>query len=177
MTELTPYLNKLLTLKRQVAVNIFAIGGLLKAIRDDELWKEQTDSWHGFLGLPEISYSQGFASQSIKVFESFSTLKVVVDDIEPYKLYLIADKVQEEPDKAEDWIEDARQLSRSDLKVKLGKVKEYTPLEDRIDEFLGTIQFRDYFSDENNCEEKFKKLLLDFSTWKKSKKGDNNAKN
>jgi len=166
MTELTPYLNKLLTLKRQVGASIFVIGGLLKAIRDDELWKEQTDSWHGFLGLPEISYSQGFASQSIKVFESFSTLKVVVDDIEPYKLYLIADKVQEEPDKAEDWIEDARQLSRSDLKVKLGKVREYISLEGRIETFLAEIQPEPYIVDrrKDNWREKFAALI---KTWEK----------
>lgn len=160
---LKAYVDKILALKSYIGSNLLALGGLLMEIRDQELWKETSDGWKEFLGMPEISISEGHASQMIKVWEVFKDFSSdKLEGVDHYKLYLIADKVNDEPDKAEAWIDDARQLSRSDLKVKLGKQREHQPLEERIDEFLEEIQPEPYIVDRNkdNWRQKFKKLIL-----------------
>lgn len=118
---LNEHVEKLLLLKRSVGENMFAIGGVLKEIKDEKLYKEQYDTFEEFLGDPEVSFCRATAYKAMRVYEVYGSRMLDVAGIDTDKLALLADNVQAEPTKADELIEDARVLSRSDLRKKYGK--------------------------------------------------------
>jgi hypothetical protein len=135
---LNDFVSHLKILKTNIGANLFAIGGVLKEIKDQKLYEEQYETFNEFLGDPAVSMNRGVAHKAITIYEVFSSCKHDnLYDIDQDKLYLLAPNVKAEPDKLEHFIADARLLSRSDLREKYGKrVKPSVALADKIKQFI-----------------------------------------
>lgn len=130
------YIDKLKDLKRTVGGSLFAIGALLKEVRDKKLYEEQYDSFNEFLGDPELSFRRSTAYKAITVYEVYQSSKLDISGIDHDKLYLLAENVRKEPDKIKEFIADAKYLSRSDLRKKYGKQVKKPDLDARIEQFI-----------------------------------------
>jgi hypothetical protein len=116
-------LDDILRAKYNVVANYLALGLLFKENRDGGLFKLLGyDSFEDFIGSPEVAFSRSKAYLLIHIRELYKD-KLGIDDktlleIGNSKLALIAPVV--ESDK-EGWLTKARELSKSDLRIELGR--------------------------------------------------------
>lgn len=116
-------LEGILAAKYNVVANYLVLGLLFKENRDEGLFKLLGyDSFEDFIGSPEVGFSRSKAYGLIRIRELYKE-KLGIDDktlleIGNAKLALIAPVV--ESDK-EGWLEKARHLSKSDLRIEIGQ--------------------------------------------------------
>jgi len=116
------YSNHLTILRLKYSINkdLFKLAIFLKESRDKKYYKimNYADTWEGYLATPEVNISRGYAHKLITNYEIW-VLKWKfrmrdINDIDAEKLYL-AGMVATKKD-YEEWLEKARQLSRSDIR-------------------------------------------------------------
>jgi len=122
--------TELLHLKKTANEYYFRLGGLLKEVRDNQLWAESYESFTAYCADPELDFSVSHAKNAITLVERFPNWQRLID-IGYSKLLAIAPHI-EKHDKDE-LIGMARSLSRSDLYHELAELKlkrdtSYTPL-------------------------------------------------
>ena len=116
-------LEGILAAKYNVVANYLVLGLLFKENRDEGLFKLLGyDSFEDFIASPEVGFSRSKAYGLIRIRELYKE-KLGIDDktlleIGNAKLALIAPVV--ESDK-EGWLEKARHLSKSDLRIEMGQ--------------------------------------------------------
>lgn len=170
---LNKYIEKIILLKRSVGENLITLGGLLHDLKENEYYKEQSETFEEFLALPEISFSRATAYKAMRIYEAFvlqagQTIESIAD-IDCDKLALIAGPVANSPEKITDYLSQARMLSRSDLRVELGRPTSYQTLEQRVIAFLDIIQPDHYVPDmrkKNGWAKAFKKLIMEWENYK-----------
>ena len=114
-------------LKKEIESNFIKLGGYLKLIRDEKLFKEKGClTFEEYIGQPELSLNRSTTYAIINVFEVFFE-KSNQSDIEELteigysKLNRIS-QFKEQPD-FEEWIYKAKTLSLSDLGAEIKEVK------------------------------------------------------
>ena len=170
--------EKLLQYKRETGKNLFVIGGILAEIQDGRFYEERCETFEQYLGEPEISMHRSTAFKAIKVYKTFGCLLSRMPDlcsIDSDKLYLITGKIKEQPDKAREWIEIARTLSRSDLRDRVrehsGKVPKHSlSAWDKADLFLNeNFKAEVYVGKVKSGEDlvsMIRQVLVDFQQWR-----------
>lgn len=125
-------IEKIIIIKKNVYLAFRVLGELLYNVKTKELYKTTYETFEEFLGDPEISFSRITAYKMIKIYAIFVKRLNVwekVQDIDSDKLYMISDVVVH--GFADDWIERARTLSRSDLRGLLRNEDELPELESK----------------------------------------------
>jgi len=116
--------QRLIALKKEVSVKAFEIGCVLYEVRDKKLFEPEYETFNEFLADPELSFSRITAYKLIKVFDVFVNKFKMLKDvqyIDQDKLYIISNSVTSE--NCGELIENARLLSRSDLRNIIRKLK------------------------------------------------------
>lgn len=114
--------DEIVKCKVYAAANFLKTGGLLKESLDNAYWKVLGyDSWESFLGSPDISMKIKWAYDLIRVYRVFVE-KLGMEQrellgIDISKLILVAPVAESDPE----WVDKARHLSKSDLKLELGR--------------------------------------------------------
>jgi len=114
--------DEIVKCKVYAAANFLKTGELLKESLDNAYWKVLGyDSWESFLGSPDISMKVKWAYDLIRVYRVFVE-KLGIEQrellgIDISKLILVAPVAESDPE----WVEKARHLSKSDLKLELGR--------------------------------------------------------
>ena len=114
----TDYKNELIKTKENVANGLFRLGKLLYEISNEKLYEEEYETFEEFIGDPEISFSRITAYKAMKIYEVYGLKLNMLDkvmDIDADKLYRISKLIEAGKVDADEWIEKARTLSRSDL--------------------------------------------------------------
>ena len=138
---LIDYKKKIISCKQAIMGGFIILGELLFYVRETKIYEDEYETFEAFLGDPEISFSRVTAYKMMRVFELYVKRLNVWDkvkDIDSDKLYMISDKVEEDP---EEWIERARVLSRSDLRALLRENNglpelEEKPISEKVKDFL-----------------------------------------
>lgn len=126
-------------LKKEIESNFIKLGGYLKLIRDEKLFKERgCVTFEEYIAMPELALNRSTVYAIINVFEVFFE-KSNQSDIEELteigysKLNRIS-QFKEQPD-FEEWIYKAKTLSLSDLGAEIKEVKgiEEKPKEVKIE--------------------------------------------
>ena len=126
-------------LKKEIESNFIKLGGYLKLIRDEKLFKERgCVTFEEYIAMPELALNRSTVYTIINVFEVFFE-KSNQSDIEELteigysKLNRIS-QFKEQPD-FEEWIYKAKTLSLSDLGAEIKEVKgiEEKPKEVKIE--------------------------------------------
>lgn len=172
-----PITQKIIQIKRGMAMDIFVLGSLLKKVRDEEIYKQESyDSFESYLAMPELAFNRATAYKFIKIFEVFGGNGDLLD-IESDKLYLITGVVEKNPEDLDRWISRARDLSRSDLRDVIRELKGKPPkhslsIHDKIKDFFEQTQLDQYIPFKNVSDKKFKeyekcfkKLIIDYLEW------------
>lgn len=119
--------DKIIQLKKDVALNSFALGYLLKRIRDEKLYRSlDHDTFNEFLGDPDIGMGRSTAYFFIELHERY----VERLNVPPEKLAAIGTKrlqlinpvvstLLDKPAEAGEWLDKAEHLSFSDLKLEV----------------------------------------------------------
>ena len=115
--------EQIIQAKLNVAANYLILAHLLKENRDGSLYKLlHCDSFDEFLGMPEIGFSRSKAYSLIQIWELYKD-KLHIDDHDLLdagnsKLLMIAPYVE----KDREWLNKARLLSKSDLRLEINGV-------------------------------------------------------
>jgi len=108
-------------LKEHITISFIYLGELFKKIKKDKFWETNWSSFGAFLSDPEISISRRTADYLIKINEFFiDKLKLKAEDLQEIgwtKLREIIPYCSEKNYK--DWLNEAKHLSYSDLKIRL----------------------------------------------------------
>jgi len=111
----------ILSLKREVGKNLWALAQLLKTVRDHALYKTLGyETFNEYIGSPEVSISRAWAYKLISSYETWvlgaGFRPEALQDVDVEKLALVRPLVQKDPGSAHEWLARARELSRSDLR-------------------------------------------------------------
>ena len=111
--------QNIINLKSNIGKDFLKLASLLITNHDNKYYKVLGyDTWEEFLAIPEISMSRSFAYKLMQVrrvwIEEYNVSQENLACIDAEKLYL-AGMVATKKD-YEEWLERARQLSRSDIR-------------------------------------------------------------
>ena len=104
--------KELLGLAKSATEHFFRLGEIMKEIKDDELWREQYESFGAFYSDPDLGYKKSSVYHAIKLIEMFPRWQEIAD-IPLGKLIMIAPHITET--NREEIVSQARALSKSDL--------------------------------------------------------------
>ena len=122
--SLTDYISKIAWLKEEAQRGMLMIGQLLLEIANSGAYKEQCETFSEFLAMPEISFSRSSAFKMMAIAEWMGKMKVgyeFIKGIDLDKIYKI-NRVTT-PENVHEYIEMAKELSRSDLTAEIRKLK------------------------------------------------------
>ena len=144
-------------LKKEIESNFIKLGGYLKLIRDEKLFKEKGClTFEEYIGQPELSLNRSTTYAIINVFEVFFEKSNQSDDLIEIgysKLNRIS-QFKNQPD-FEEWIYKAKTLSLSDLGLEIKEAK-------GISENLSSTKSEDKMTMEimcPHCGKKFEYLV------------------
>jgi len=114
--------TRIIQAKKIVGLGAMSMGRELLECHDNKHWQElEYNSFPEFLASPEINISKGWASKLINTYRVWKVELEVAEErlaeIDVEALYLTT-KVVNQANK-EQWLENAKSLSRSDLKAEL----------------------------------------------------------
>ena len=113
--KLHAYRQELLSLSGLAVKSAYRMGEIMKAVRDDELWRGAYQSFDAFYSDPELGFEKSSVYRAIKMVENF-TLEVV-RDVPLSKLNVILPHITKE--NKQEMVRMAESLSRSDLQHQL----------------------------------------------------------
>ena len=125
------YINEeITTLVRNIRSNYITLAELLYKMKTENLWQYLSyESFWAYVGSPEISLKRSTVYKLLGIYEKFVLEEKVSHDrlagVDYNKLDMVRTKVEGD---AEEWIEKAKELSRSDLRGEIDG-KEYYPRE------------------------------------------------
>ena len=126
--------QSIITIKNSIGKNLLELGNLLKINHNKKYYITLGYStWEEFLAIPEISISRFFAYKLIQICEiwidKFDVSPAKLQGIDSEKLYLMATMINDNltNEEIEEKLEQARTLSRSDIKQLKGKEYEFEP--------------------------------------------------
>lgn len=118
------------TLRKSINLNFWQLVERLKTARENRQWVViGCNSWRDYLAQPEIDLNEGTVNNYISIFDKLSKYLRISDmydkllpfDIDIGKLALIAPRITEQ--NAEELLEKAKTLSRSDLREEIRELK------------------------------------------------------
>ena len=122
-----------LRITMEIKKNLWDLAKVLKDCRDRKLYKFYNDNFEEYLANPEIGLSRFFIYKIIRNLEvwveEYNVSQEKLHDIDQEKLYIIGTMITEQnckPEEVEERLEQARTLSRSDVK-QLKSGHEYEP--------------------------------------------------
>lgn len=160
-------INKLISvlckIKESVTRGLLDIGKILSAIKRDDLFYPNYDSFEEFLAIPELSFSRSTAYKAMAMYLVFEEKYRIADkilDIESDKLNKIIPILTD--GNVDEWIDKARALSRSDLIEEIKQFKGESPTLTTTD--LLDMFFKVYPNFKSNRE-----VILLWETWKRER--------
>lgn len=124
--------NSIVELKQTIGATCFLMGKLLTENKRNGLYKLLGhNTFESFLGTPEISFHRTTAYKHMKIYSEFIEYYKLsqkdLQDIDLDKLYLILPIIDK--NNIQDWLEKARTLSRSDLRIAIQGKKQKQMIE------------------------------------------------
>jgi NAD-dependent DNA ligase len=118
--------DKIIELKKSIETSFIKMGGFLKLVRDNKLYKEKgCETFEEYLGIPELGLNRSTVYSIIGVWEDF--VESGQPDIEEIAEigYTKLDRIRQfkNDDDFEEWIYKAKTLSLSDLGAEIRETK------------------------------------------------------
>lgn len=107
-----------------IASHCLRLGKYFRELRDKKLYKyifgqDEDTTWIGFLANPEVRFSRSSVYNFIELYElwvlQLGYKEENITDVGYKRLMLVTPITRKNPDKADEWLSDARVLSQSDL--------------------------------------------------------------
>ncbi len=110
----------------------FVLGALFKSVRDEKLWQGKATSFNAYIQMGEIDMGHANVYLLIKLHDfyvercHFSDEQLdAISDINLHKLYKIISVVNpDDPASIDEWLANARNLNREDLKLLVNQERE-----------------------------------------------------
>lgn len=127
--------EKIVELKKEIESNFIKLGGYLKLVKDEKLYKEKgCITFEEYIAMPELSFNRSTVYAIIGVYEDFFMSNQ--SDIDEFLEigYSKLNRIRQFKDKEdfEEWVYKAKTLSLSDLGLEIKEVKETEMKEEKI---------------------------------------------
>jgi hypothetical protein len=120
--------QKIKTLCRGMREGFWELVAYLKEARENKIWKELGhESWGAYLAQGEIGIAERTVDNYLTVYNKLKDTKLLPNSgaIEFSRVALVAPKLK--PGDPDGWLDKARELSWSDLRLELGKQTRVDP--------------------------------------------------
>ena len=119
--------NLIINISTEIKRNLLDLAIVLKYMHDKKLYKFYNDTWEAYLANPEIAISRFFAFKIIRNYEIWteeyhvSQAKLKIDAEKLYDIGKMITGKNLTPEEVEEKLEQARNLSRSDVRQLKGR--------------------------------------------------------
>ena len=116
--------GKILSLRNEIEMNFIKLGGYLKLVNDNALYKEKgCQTFNEYIAMPELSFQRSTAYAIMGVYEDYIesgfSESSEIEGISYYKLDRIRQFKDKPKEEFKEWVSKARELSLSDLNAEI----------------------------------------------------------